>query len=269
MDSLVRVNRLSAVLPGVYTATDSARDPAIRMRAAMLQHPDAVLMQSAAARVSFWPEVDVDVAPRTSADSIDLALRRRAVTLAGLYEALRLTPNRTGNVDRRRNLVDSRNEPWSAAERRAHRLLRRHRVTGWKANWPMWVAGNLYYVDIAFRGLRLAIEIDGRLHEDDADLFESDRWRPNALVLEGWDVLRFTWAMLRDHPEAGLSTVRAALKREVTARWISPAQQPGSGQLAVQNHRANSSAGAMSTLTFIVDVLASVKMIPRTGGTSP
>ena len=262
LDRLLRADRLTAVLPGVYAATGSVRDPIVRMRAVMLRHRDAVLLQSAAAWLSFWPEVDVDVieaaapqkirpargyrfsrrrippelvivrsglrltnpaltaidlAPQTAADSIDMALRRRAVTLAGLYEALRITPNRTGNVDRRRMLVDSRHEPWSAAERLAHRLLRRHRVTGWKANLPVWVAGHLYYIDIAFRGLRLAIEIDGRLHEDDTDLFESDRWRQNALVLEGWDVLRFTWAMLRDNPDVVISTIRAALRRRVAA----------------------------------------------------
>jgi len=58
----------------------------------------------------------------------------------------------------------------------------------------------------------LAIEIDGRLHEADEDLFESDRWRQNALVAEGWRVLRFTWAMLRDNPEAFVSAVLDAIR---------------------------------------------------------
>jgi very-short-patch-repair endonuclease len=43
------------------------------------------------------------------------------------------------------------------------------------------------------------------------DLFESDRWRQNALVAQGWRVLRFTWAMLCDHPEAFISGVLDAL----------------------------------------------------------
>ena len=53
-----------------------------------------------------------------------------------------------------------------------------------------------YYLDIAFRRERVASEIDGRLHETDVDLFESDRIRQNALMLRGWLVLRFTWHML-------------------------------------------------------------------------
>jgi very-short-patch-repair endonuclease len=58
----------------------------------------------------------------------------------------------------------------------------------------------------------LAIEIDGRLHETSEDLFESDRWRQNVLVADGWRVLCFTWAMLRDHPEVFVAAVIEALR---------------------------------------------------------
>ena len=33
-----------------------------------------------------------------------------------------------------------------------------------------------------------------------------------ALVAEGWRVLRFTWAMLRDHPEAFVAAVLDAIR---------------------------------------------------------
>ena len=39
-------------------------------------------------------------------------------------------------------------------------------------------------------------------------MFESDRWRQNALVADGWRVLRFTWDMLHDHPEVVVAAVR-------------------------------------------------------------
>ena len=71
--------------------------------------------------------------------------------------------------------------------------------------------GRAYYLDIAFERIRLALEIDGRIHQTDRDLFESDRWRQNALVLAGWRVLRFTWTMLEEHPEEFVRQVRAAL----------------------------------------------------------
>lgn len=57
------------------------------------------------------------------------------------------------------------------------------------------------------------LEIDGRLHEDDDDVFENDRHRQNALVLDGWMVLRFTWHMLTEQPELVLASVLTALGR--------------------------------------------------------
>jgi len=246
-----------AVLPGVYTPSALASRSDIRMRAAMLRHPDAVLVGEAAARVSYWPDLHlsdielavttlpkaapgyrfsrrrippelilhrdglrctdpaltaVDLATFACADAIDVALRTRAATLEGMYSALLQTSNRWGNADRRRLLLDSRNEPWSAAERRAHRDLRAARLTGWQTNWPVVLAGLLYYIDIAFPAAKLAIEIDGRLHEDKDDLFQSDRWRQNALVLAGWRVIRFTWEMVRDHPEMMIATIRRMLR---------------------------------------------------------
>jgi very-short-patch-repair endonuclease len=153
----------------------------------------------------------VDLATAEWAEPIDRALRSRTATLAGMHEALLATAHRRGHADRRRLLLDSRDEPWSEAERRAHRLLRAAGLRGWRGNRPVVVAGRLYYIDIAFGASRLAVEIDGRLHELDEDLFESDRWRQNALVRSGWRVLRFTWSMLVDHPELVVHEIRAAL----------------------------------------------------------
>jgi very-short-patch-repair endonuclease len=69
-----------------------------------------------------------------------------------------------------------------------------------------------FYVDVIFRRLKLAIEIDGRLYHTGTEVFESDRWRQNLLVLNGWCVLRFTWTMIEDHPEKVLAMVRDAIK---------------------------------------------------------
>lgn len=85
--------------------------------------------------------------------------------------------------------------------------------------WHQWLADKSggsagrpsFYIDIAFRRQKLATEIDGRVHETDPNLFESDRWRQNALVADGWRVLRFTWTMLRDHPDAFIQAVLDAL----------------------------------------------------------
>jgi very-short-patch-repair endonuclease len=154
----------------------------------------------------------VELATSAFTDPIDVALHRRVVSLASLREAIDLTPHRRGHVDRRRVLLDSRDEPWSAAERLAHRLYRRAGLTGWVTNLETVVPdAGTYYLDIAFRRPRVVSEIDGRLHETDVDLFETDRLRQNALVLRGWLVLRFTWYQLDRHPEYVIATTREAL----------------------------------------------------------
>jgi very-short-patch-repair endonuclease len=162
--------------------------------------PAELVVERAGLLYTAPPLSAIDLATFDCADAIDIALRTRAATLEGMYQALRLTPNRLGNQQRLKLLIDSRNEPGSAAERLAHRILRGAGLTGWRTNFPVVLEGRIYYIDIAFPHLKLAIEIDG-LHEDDEDLFESDRWRQNALVANGWLVLRFTWRMLRDHPD--------------------------------------------------------------------
>ena len=152
LDWRLRTGRLVPLLPGTYALAEQAREPAVRLRAVCAAHPDAVLV---------W--------------AVDLALRTRSATLAGMHEALRLTRNRAGRAERARVLLDSRDEPWSEAERRAHRLLRAAGITGWRGSLPVHVVGHTSYLDIGFRRCPLAVEIDGRLHEDDASLLESDR----------------------------------------------------------------------------------------------
>jgi hypothetical protein len=65
-------------------------------------------------------------------------------------------------------------------------LLRTARIKGWQPNLSVLIDGQVFYIDIAFKQQKLAIEIDGRLDEADEDLFESDRWRQNALVADSF-----------------------------------------------------------------------------------
>lgn len=154
----------------------------------------------------------VELATLDFTDPIDTALRRKAVSLPSLHDALRRTPKRRGNRDRWRVLLDSRAEPWSAAERLAHRIYRRAGITGWVSNLKT-VVGDWgpYFLDIAFRRQRVASEIDGRIHQTDEELFHSDRERQNALVLAGWTILRFTWRKLDEDPDYVVWATRRAL----------------------------------------------------------
>lgn len=154
----------------------------------------------------------LDLCELHDGNGIDRALRTRTATLEGMRCAMALQGKRLGNPLRRRLLLDSRDEPWSAAERLAHRLLREAKITGWNGNLAVRCRGHLYYLDIAFEGSRLVIEIDGRLHEDDPAVFENDRLRQNDLAVSGWQVLRFTWRMLVDDPDYVMATILAALE---------------------------------------------------------
>lgn len=196
----------------VEVALPRRREPQASFTFLKRQIPPELIEGTAGLRWTTPALTALDVATTVDANAIDIALRTRRATLAAMYGALQATPARAGNADRRRLLLDSRDEPWSEAERRAHRLLRAAHLTGWRSNRPVMVGGRLYYIDIAFGASMLAVEIDGRLHELDKDLFESDRWRQNALVRAGWRVLRFTWTMLVDHPELVVQEIRAGLR---------------------------------------------------------
>ena len=258
LESAVVAGLVVRLLPGVYAATQMAGDFAVRASAVSLWHPDAVITGRAAARLTFWPTIQVsqiDVARRghppmsrgygfvqrsidpehvvdkgamrlsapaltaidlvdeLGGDAIDVCLRSRAARLEDLWAAFAAHRWRPGNAARRRMLLDSRDEPWSAAERLAHHMLREAHILGWTANHRVTVSGACYFIDIAFPALRLAVEIDGRLHEDDPSIFESDRYRQNELVKAGWTVLRFTWAMLVRRPDYVIATIRAEITR--------------------------------------------------------
>ena len=92
--------------------------------------PAELVVERAGLRYTAPALTAIDLATFECADAIDIALRTRATTLGRMYEALRLTPNRAGNLQRLELLIDSRNEPWSAAERVAHRILRAAGLTG-------------------------------------------------------------------------------------------------------------------------------------------
>lgn len=156
----------------------------------------------------------VDLAGQLGPDVIDTALRSRRITLDQLWDALRSMPNRPGNRGRRRIMIESRTNPWSAAERLAHREFRTRGLTGWVANAPVVTSnGELYYLDLRFRGVNLAVEIDGRIHQLDRKVFEQDRVRQNDLVRDGWIVLRFTYRQLCDDPQGVVDLVRQVLAR--------------------------------------------------------
>jgi hypothetical protein len=153
----------------------------------------------------------LDLCSIIGGEAIDAALRSRTTTVSALHEVLALTAGRPGNIDRRRLLLESRDNAWSPAEREAHRVFHAEGLTGWVGN-PLPLLGIISYLDIAFPDAKLAIEIDGRAFHGDAVAFVRDRWRQNDIVLCGWRVLRFTAEMVSRQPQVVVAVVRRALQ---------------------------------------------------------
>jgi very-short-patch-repair endonuclease len=156
----------------------------------------------------------LDLIDTHGGDAVDALLRSRQATLEDLNEVLTSSPGRRGNSRRRQVLIESRTEPWSAAERLAHRLLHEEGIKDWTANYPVEICGYPYWIDIAFPAVKPAIEVDGREFHEGADVFERDRYRQNDLVNAGWRVLRFMPRMLRDRPATVAETIRKALQAQ-------------------------------------------------------
>ncbi len=150
----------------------------------------------------------LDLAAEFGVTHIDEALRHR-VGLDQLWEAYWSTPNRPGWHQLQRWLTQSRTEPWSAAERAAHAALDAASLRGWVANCAVPLdAFDTAWPDIAFRSLRLAIEIDGRGFHDNSWSFERDRFRDARLAALGWQVVRFPASYVLNRPREFVAEVR-------------------------------------------------------------
>lgn len=123
---------------------------------------------------------------------------------------VRAQPHRPGNSQLRRLAATLGDGAAAESERLLHRLLRRAGIQGWVPNYPLWHEGELVgVIDVAILSRRLAIEVDGMAYHVDADRFQADRSRQNAVAALGWTVLRFTWADLTQRPGYVVTSIRS------------------------------------------------------------
>ncbi|MGO4446907.1 DUF559 domain-containing protein [Mycobacterium sp. 2YAF39] len=137
---------------------------------------------------------------------MDSALQRDA-ELRDLWRAHLRNKGRYGSPAARRLLQAAAGGARSQAERLLVKLLHDARITGWQANHR--VGG--YKIDVAFAAQRVAIEVDGWAYHSAAADFQIDRERQNSIALLGWQVLRFTWLDLTEHPDRVLNVIRTAI----------------------------------------------------------
>ena len=84
MDAHLKHGRLVRLLPGVYAAPGAADLPLVRLRAAQLWEPNAVLTHQAAARLTFWSTVRLT--------EVHLATSHRAGRRSGYVVVRRAVP---------------------------------------------------------------------------------------------------------------------------------------------------------------------------------
>ena len=137
---------------------------------------------------------------------MDSALQRR-VGLSDLQRAHLRNKGRYGSPAARRMLEAVSGGARSEAERLLIGLLRGAGIEEWYANDRV----GPYSVDFAFPGQKVAIEVDGWAFHSNQEVFQNDRARQNWLVLQGWQVLRFTWLDITQHPQRVLVAIRAAI----------------------------------------------------------
>ena len=65
-----------------------------------------------------------------------------------------------------------------------------------------------YRLDFAYPTLKLAIEVDGYAWHSDPDRVAADHVRRNRLLAQGWRVLIYTWAQIRDTPDEVAAEIR-------------------------------------------------------------
>ncbi|GAA1391287.1 hypothetical protein GCM10009599_09620 [Luteococcus peritonei] len=140
----------------------------------------------------------------------DEALRALRTSPARLAEVLEDLRGRRGTRMRRFVVANSRERPWSPAERTMHQLLHRAGIGGWHGNWRIAVGGRAFYADIAFPEINLVLEFDGFESHSRREVFHADREKALLLMQEGWLVVRFSHTQLAD-PELFLGFVRQAI----------------------------------------------------------
>ena len=172
--------------------------------------PEEDIVELGGVRVARVAWVAAHLAHSDHGATIDAALRITRLTLDALWQAFARGRGRHGNPVRRKMLQDSRDEPWSPGERWLHRVLRAAGLAGWVTNLEVRLPSGVRFLDVAFRGARVAIEFDGREFHGPGQ-FEKDRQRQNQLVAAGWRLLRVTWQML-DNPAEFLAQLKTMLR---------------------------------------------------------
>jgi very-short-patch-repair endonuclease len=142
---------------------------------------------------------------------LDSALRQGVATVDELRTAAaRALGPGAGRLRAAADLVDA--QSGSALETLTRLLFRAHALHPRTQAVIRDEHGFVARVDFLFDEAHLIVETDGYAYHSDASSFRADRRRQNALVRNGFTVVRFSWEDVRHRPDYVLSTVTRLLE---------------------------------------------------------
>jgi very-short-patch-repair endonuclease len=143
---------------------------------------------------------------------IDRCKQLKTVTEAELELTFRRNRGTWGTTAMRALLERTGDRAHSNLERHGAKLLREAGITGFTVNLTIRLAtGRTMELDIAFKQRKIAIEIDGFRYHSSAESHAIDLERQNALIQDGWLVLRYGPDVLYDEPDRFIEDVLTAL----------------------------------------------------------
>ena len=122
---------------------------------------------------------------------------------------------RTGvtNVRSAIDLLDSLGKPpESVLEFRFALLALRYALPTFAIQHKVRIGRRTFRIDAAYPAIKLAIEVDGYDTHSTPEALAYDLERQNALVLDGWTVLRFPWSAVVGDPASVASAILSALR---------------------------------------------------------
>jgi very-short-patch-repair endonuclease len=202
-DGAVASHRTAAELWGVLEPSKGPVHVTIR-NGRMAQHAGVVVH-----RTLSLPKTDVTLipipvtrVPRTISDlpahlreeALDEAIRRRLITPFDAFGYDR-------SLDRLARDRVEHGAPEQKIERLAIAALRAAGLPQPRRQHPIRIDGQRYRLDLAYPAERIAIELEGRAPHWGRDRWQSDHDRRNALEIEGWKMLSYTWWDVRHDPD--------------------------------------------------------------------
>lgn len=164
------------------------------------------------------------LAPFALARAVHEAEFLRLLDVAAVEEALARADGRRGTAALRAALDQPSPGATRSVLEERFLVLISGRLPTPRLNVTVQTAGAPIEVDVAWRGARVAVELDGAAAHRTRRAFQRDRARDLALAAEGWVVVRLTWRQVTREPER----VIGQLRRLLAVRGGQPRRPDGS-----------------------------------------